>query len=220
MNYKILDQDLKPREVIPKRNNEEEYHKRGYIPHTDAPNLIQSVTFRLADSIPKETLNKLHKALELLPSERATIEKRKKIEFYQDQGLGCCALGHPEVAQKMCDALLHFDNERYKLHAWTIMPNHVHVLFTQKYPLGKILHSWKSFTAKWVLARNKELGLKVPVNKGLWQEEYWDRYIRNEEHFYKAKEYIESNPVKAGLVSTAKDWRYGSVGYSERRDAS
>ncbi len=55
----------------------------------------------------------------------------------------------------VCDALKHFDGERYYLHAWCVMPNHVHVAFEpiDPYELGAIVGSWKSFTAK-VINRN------------------------------------------------------------------
>jgi putative DNA methylase len=66
-------------------------------------------------------------------------------------------LRNPDVAAMVQDAIRYFDGERYKLFAWTIMPNHVHVLIEQVagYPLGDIIHAWKSFTAK---QANKQLG--------------------------------------------------------------
>jgi len=54
------------------------------------------------------------------------------------------------VARLVEQAFLIFDAERYRLHAWTIMPNHVHVLLsvTPGHPLGAIVSSWKRFTAR------------------------------------------------------------------------
>ena len=99
-----------------------------------------------------------------------------------------------------------FDGERYRLHAWTIMPNHVHVLLSilPGMPLGTIVGSWKRFTAREgniVLGRVGEF----------WQADYWDRFIRNEEHFNNAVAYIRENPVKAGLCGRAADWAFGSA---------
>jgi REP element-mobilizing transposase RayT len=87
-----------------------------------------------------------------------------------------------------------WDSQRYELGDWVVMPNHVHVLFR---PLGEhrlpdILQSWKSFTAK---AINKALGRTGSV----WQEDYWDRLIRNERHLHAVQRYIAGNPAKAGL---------------------
>ena len=79
------------------------------------------------------------------------------------------------------------------------MPNHVHVLFQTagSTKLAKVLHSWKSFSAK---ASNRAL-----CRKGeFWQREYYDHLIRNLDEFERAERYIASNPDKAGL----KDWKW------------
>jgi putative transposase len=101
---------------------------------------------------------------------------------------------------------LHFDGERYRLMAWCIMPNHVHVLIetVAAFRLDQVLHSWKSYTAQ---KANEALGRKGPF----WAREYYDRYIRDDQHFADAVAYIEQNPVKAGLVETAAAWRYSSA---------
>jgi putative transposase len=76
--------------------------------------------------------------------------------------MGCCALRHPAVAGVVQETLLHFDGERYRLLAWCIMPNHVHVLMDPQAALGKIVQSWKSYTGRWAMEKNAELGLGVP----------------------------------------------------------
>ncbi|MFI5034301.1 MAG: transposase, partial [Reyranellales bacterium] len=75
-------------------------------------------------------------------------------------------------------------------------------------PLGTIVGSWKRFTAR---QANQKLGRSGPF----WQTEYWDRFIRNEAHFAAAKNYIDQNPVKAGLVNDANLWPYGSARLKE-----
>ena len=104
------------------------------------------------------------------------------------------------------DAFLAFDGQRYRLHAWTIMPNHVHVLFSvmPDVSLGTIVSSWKRFTAR---QANVQLGR----SGAFWQTDYWDRFIRNEAHFAAVEDYIDQNPVKAGLVSDALLWPHGSA---------
>ena len=102
------------------------------------------------------------------------------------------------------------DGDRYRLLAWCIMPNHVHVLIEQLAPLGKILQSWKSFTGRWAMKNKAELGFDVP-SEGLWMREYWDRYIRYEGHFSSVIDYIHRNPVHAGLCATPEDWRWSSA---------
>jgi REP element-mobilizing transposase RayT len=172
----------------------------GNLPNRNKPGLVQSITFRLADSLPKEVLAELDEELENLPEDQQNLERRKKIQYHLDQGAGCCALAHPEMANTMLDALKHHDGDRYELLAWSIMPNHVHVLILTDGSLAKIVQSWKSFTGKWAMKHNRKLKLGVPsVAKQFWQNEYWDRFILSEEHFKNAVLYILDNPDKAGL---------------------
>jgi REP element-mobilizing transposase RayT len=105
-------------------------------------------------------------------------------------------------------ALLHFDRIRYNLLAWVVMPNHVHALaeFTRGHSIAKVLHSWKSFIAH---ETNSLLGRSGP----LFQREYHDRFVRNEEHLRRAIEYIHFNPVKAGLCGVPENWKFSSAGY-------
>nr|WP_249355763.1 transposase [Chloracidobacterium aggregatum] len=86
------------------------------------------------------------------------------------------------------------------------MPNHVHVLVTPLHgnSLSSILHGWKSFTAK---EANRRLGREGPF----WMEEYFDRAIRDENHFRRVVEYIGNNPVKAGLCPEPSAWRWSSA---------
>lgn len=90
------------------------------------------------------------------------------------------------------------------------MPNHLHVLTETRAPLPRIVQSWKSFTGRWALANNAELGFGVP-GKALWMREYWDRYIRDANHFDNVRGYIEGNPVAAGLCRQASDWPWSSA---------
>lgn len=185
------------------------WRSRGYLPHFETREKMQSITFRLADSLPQSKLVELARELEQLPKEQRDLARRKAIEQWLDAGMGCCALGHPAVARVVQDTLLHFDGDRYKLLAWCIMPNHVHVLIFPEAELGEIVQSWKSYTGRWALANNAELGLGVP-GKAFWMREYWDRYIRDKKHYEAVVDYIHNNPVKAGLCTTADNWRWSS----------
>jgi putative transposase len=173
-------------------------HGRGRIPHCDTDETLQSITFRLADSLPREKLALLEQELEHMPEDTRETERRKRIESWLDKGIGCCALAHPEMAKITRDTLLSFNGRKYQLFAWCVMPTHVHVLILQKDSLSRIVQSWKSFTGRWAMANNDRLRLGV-TGKSFWMRGYWDRYIRNEEHFYKVLDYIHNNPVKAGL---------------------
>ena len=181
------------------------WHTRGYVPHFDGGPVPQTVTFRLSDSFPGNRLGEWEEELARMPSTQAERERRRRIEEYLDEGIGSTWLKRPDVAEIVQQTLLHFNGHRYEMHAWTIMPNHVHALLTPRsgHSLSTILHSWKSFTGT---QANKILGRTGPF----WQTEYFDRFVRNAEHFTAAVEYIENNPVKAGLCQAPKEWRFSS----------
>lgn len=175
---------------------------RGYLPHYDQPGLVQSVSFRLGDSLPREKLEEWEQLRHLLTD----AERIRQIETYLDRGSGSCVLRQPECAAIVQDALRHFDGDRYRLIAWCVMPNHVHVLFKSfaGHPLGRLIHSWMTFTAREI---NQQLGRTGP----LWQEDYFDTFIRDDEHQAAEVIYIERNPVNAGLVARAEDWPWSSA---------
>jgi len=184
------------------------WHCRGYLPHFDGGEIHQTVTFRLADSFPAQRLEAWRWELRLLPSIRPSAELRRRVEDYLDFGHGACYLKRPEVAKMVEEALLFFDGQRYQLVAWVVMPNHVHAIFLPLAgcTLTGILHSWKSYTSKVANRILRRAGQ-------FWEEDYFDRYIRDEEHFLAAIAYIEENPVKAGLCVRPADWPYASARY-------
>ena len=182
------------------------WHSRGYLPHFDGGEIAQTVTFRLFDSMPQAVLNQWKEELAQLPPDAFDRERRKRIDAYLDRGYGSCYLRAEHLAQIVQEALLHFDGERYALHAWVVMPNHSHVLFTPKakHDMTEITHSWKSFTAH-------ECNQELQRSGEFWQHESFDRFIRDEKHFANAIAYIQNNPVKAGLCERAEDWQWSSA---------
>lgn len=182
------------------------WHSRGYLPHFEGGSTPQLVTFRLADSLPRELLEQWRAELLSLPDAEAQVEKRRRVEQWLDRGIGNVWLGDAQVAKMMGQALLRFDGQRYQLHAWVVMPNHLHVLFSTRdgWSLSSLMHSWKSFSSK---QANRILGRRGKF----WQEEYYDRYIRDQQHFQRTVEYIEYNPVTAGLCENKLQWRFGSA---------
>ena len=176
---------------------------------------MQSLTFRLHDAVPDAVVQSWRTKLtwvEDLPStDSREVKLRKLISRYEDAGHGACWLRDERIAALVEEALLHFDGLRYRLIAWCIMPNHVHGLVEMfaGWPLARVVHSWKSYTAQranQILARHGEF----------WFREYHDRFIRDDRHFAKAVEYIEQNPVKAKLVGAAERWRWSSA-WSDRK---
>lgn len=177
------------------------WNENGYLPHRDEPGLVQFVTFRLSDAFPEELRSEWEALLELEDDRKRRIE----LEAYLDKGHGECLLKQPKIGGMVEDSLLHFHGERYDLRAWVVMPNHVHLLFQViDVPMSELMDAWKGYTAK---AANKMLGRKGQF----WQEGYWDTYMRDEEQERRARRYIESNPVKARLMASPKDWPWCSA---------
>lgn len=193
----MIDSDYQPRG----------WHSRGYLPHFDAGEVFQSITFRLCDSMPQRLLEKWKREL-ACEVDDFEDRLRYRIEAYRDQGYGACYLLDHRIAKMVQSALLHFDGERYRLSSWVVMPNHVHALAAPclGFSVSSIMHSIKSFTSQ---EANKILGR----NGRFWFEDYFDRYVRNAKHFENAVNYIESNPVRAGLCKFPDDWEFGSARY-------
>lgn len=189
-------------------NNPKGWHSRGYLPHYDNTNVTQFITLRLADSLPAYLIEAWKEELQqqtLLDTDRQ-LTLQRRIERYLDEGTGACYLREPLVARMIETALYYFDESRYRLLSWVIMPNHLHVLLVPNMnrSLSKIVHSLKSYTAH---KANAMLGRQGQF----WFEDYFDRYIRDAKHYDAVVRYIEMNPVKARLCSSPGDWRYGSA---------
>lgn len=97
----------------------------------------------------------------------------------------------PEERTIVVDVIKHFENHRYELPSYVVMDDHVHVLVSilEDLELHQIVHSWKSFSAKRLA---KDSDRMTPV----WQREYFDRMMRNEEELIQKAEYILGNPLK------------------------
>jgi len=123
----------------------------------------------------------------------------KKIEEYFDRGCGECLLKDPRIAEATATALRFWHGKKYRLVAWCIMPNHVHVVLHllpgQK--LAEVVKSWKIHSAR---AANRLLGRSGAV----WEREYYDRLLRREGELDRAVQYVLNNPGKAGL----KNWKW------------
>ena len=176
-----------------------------HLPHWRQDGATYFVTFRLADSIPQEQLRALKRWRAIWESENPeprsdekwhelAREITHKTEVWMDEGYGECVFRHRDLADEMSKSLLHFQNERCLTSCLTVMPNHVHAVMK---PLGgfeleDILESVKRFVSRKV---NSMLGR----SGALWEEESYDRIVRDEEHLFRGIQYIGRNAAKAGL---------------------
>lgn len=180
---------------------------RHHLPHWQQGSVHYFVTWRMADSLPREKLARWNEAKKFwLDKNPPPWDLRTQVEYderfshtiddWLDAGEGACPLADPYLARCIADALLHFDNVRYVMESFVIMPNHVHVLFRliEPHRLENVVKSWKGFAAREI---NRHLQRHGP----LWQEDYWDRMVRDDIHLLKCRDYIRDNPRKAHLTS-------------------
>jgi REP element-mobilizing transposase RayT len=179
------------------------------LPHIQPENSAFFITFRLAGSLPVSLLDRIQdEKLEkmarisksLSPSEyhyqKNNIEKQYFAIF--DDCLhkilsGPIWLEKSEIAQIVTQRLIDDDEARYHLWAFCIMPNHVHILLKQNTNLDKIM---KYIKGKSAVELNKHLQRKGKF----WAEGYFDKAIRDDEHFVRVYNYIKNNALKAGLT--------------------
>jgi putative transposase len=178
------------------------WHSRGYLPHFESREAMQHVTYHLADSLPADVLARFEDELRAVSPKRRDIERVRRIQAWLDAGHGCCVLRERAVAEMIQSSFLHFDGERYRLLAWVVMPNHVHVLFQPLagWTMAKIVASWKSFTGRRIAEYMDRVGWERQLlawhsqgERRVWHREYWDRFMRNERHCERTVAYIHIN---------------------------
>ena len=179
------------------------------LPHWEAAGAIYHVSFHLADSVPQTQLE-AWRAERLRISELAKTEGRpltqdeiellkrvydEHIERYLTSGYGSCHLRRPEVGEALKKTICQANGEKYALHEWCIMPNHVHIIvggFTDLAPIRDILQIWKSASAhrmNRILERTGEV----------WHRDAYTRIIRDRDEYSHQMSYVWNNPELAGL---------------------
>lgn len=182
-------------------------------PHWSQAGAVVFVTFRTADSIPKEVLSRWEREKnawmrrhgmptdlqwsDFLPQLDKTLQGKFRREFnrcresFLDTCHGRCVLKDPRLASIVDDSLMHFDGDRYRMGDFVIMPNHVHLLADPE-SMRKQFDSWTHFTAVQI---NRAIGLKGHF----WQQEPFDHLVRSVEQYEYLRKYIAENPAKAQL---------------------
>jgi REP element-mobilizing transposase RayT len=214
VNFQLRADGIPPDQSNPLRSG---VHSRGYLPHVKREGASYFVTFRLADSLPREVLLRYEQehaqAVRRLSTnatreaaEEINRELRRKIERYLDQGHGECLLRRPEIADITAEALLYYRGQQYLLDEWVVMPNHVHLVLWPKpnFTLSEILKGRKR-----QISRQANLALGR-TGETFWQRESYDHWIRNDEEKSRIRRYIRMNPVKAGLCKAPEEWKWSS----------
>ncbi len=212
-----------------------EFFFRRRLPHFQPDNATFFVTFRLAGSLPRNVLERFKAEqveakkriaqlaregkTDLFKQARAEQESRYfgRFDAWLDRSTsGDRWLSNPRIAQAVYDAILIRDGHQYELICFTIMPNHVHMVFTltdaqlkrpqnrrvsSKYILSPLLESLKRYTAgqaNKILERTGQF----------WQHESYDHVVRDQKELRRIIRYVMNNPLKAGLVKVAEDWKW------------
>jgi REP element-mobilizing transposase RayT len=198
------------------------YYYSHNLPHLFDINKPVFVTYRLRFTMPKSILDELIKRKIEWFDEIKSLEYKEKQQYIAEQNNVFFTwydeliakseeipnfLHRPDIRDIISASFRFFDNQRYQLLAYCIMPNHVHVLMypvTQAngdiYSTAHITYTWKRFTANQI---NKILNREG----SLWQRESYDHLVKNEKELYHTLTYIIDNPVKAGLSLSWDEWQ-------------
>ena len=195
-------------------------------PHWSQAGVIVFITFRTADSISSDVLKRwdrercdwLHR-LGLLGGsdsnwrgviDKLTAQQRQQFnrhfnrmrEMHLDECWGACVLQKPKLSQKVADSLMYFDNERYRMGDFVVMPNHVHLLaaFPTEEAMEKQCVSWMHYTAH-------EINLAMGSSGHFWDGDPFDHLVRSPEQYDYLRRYVLDNPTKARLKAGEYHYR-------------
>jgi REP element-mobilizing transposase RayT len=201
---------------------------RRNLPHLHREGFPLFITFRLANSLPAEILHKIKldrdhdmKAISSRSRNRIYEIEQKHFNHY-DEWLGRCTTGplwlsEKKIADIVSKKILEEHDLRYKLFAYCIMPNHIHMLIehtlnnmayhrgkSAKYPVTETLRLLKGSTSR-------ECNLALGRNGQFWHQESYDHIVRDKAELARIVKYILNNPVQAGLVKEWGDWKFTYV---------
>jgi putative transposase len=196
--------------------------KRSYqrhLPHQVPEGFPIFLTWNLKAAIPKHVVEELRQEKERLekkPPRAGETASAKKIRvskmmfamtdrFLDRATDGPMHLKDPEAAKIVEDSILFGVSQRYDLFAWCVMANHVHVLITPHWEMEDITQGIKGYTAYQIN------GLQKARGRVFWQDESYDHWARDEAEMLRIIEYIENNPVVAGLCRCSEDWPWSSA---------
>jgi REP-associated tyrosine transposase len=208
---------------------------RRHLPHQIPDSVPLFLTWNLKGALPPNVIQRLEQERRRLEREppqlgesvRQRALRHGKLIFARADELldSACAgplhLREPACAEIVQNAILFGATERYELLAWCVMANHVHVLLTPIWELAKVTQGLKGFTA-WKINQlrvgqafqpdlNKASQAGKPDLRTFWQDESFDHWVRDEDELLRIAQYIENNPVKAGLCQFPHDWPWSSA---------
>lgn len=177
------------------------YYERN-LPHWQPPAQHLFVTWRLSGSLPLKVIQALKAKRGRKPGEQF-----RDFDTHLDGAtFGPSWMNDGRIADLVHAAIQEVnDGQSCRMHAFVVMPNHVHCLLDAGSELKAITRKLKGRTAR---AANL---LLRRTGKSFWQDESFDHWIRSSAEFERVRMYIEQNPVKAGLVKRPEQWKWSSA---------
>ena len=210
--------------------------RRRRMPHWDVDGKPYFVTGCLEGSLASKGLERIHafrEDLERRPCPEAMSQddwEHKKhsllfgfVDKLLDHESPVHSLDDPEQAEVVFNAFLHFADERYELFAFVVMPSHHHWVFLpNEYWSAKILQENRSKkgivrTPREIICHSVQSYTGTMCNRvretsgSYWQQETFDHWVRDEAELIRIINYIENNPVSAGLVARPEEWKWSSA---------
>lgn len=186
------------------------YHR--HLPHWRQDGATYFVTFNLADAVPANKQREIRATREEWErnhppprDEQTWVDYARTVfrnaERVMDAGYGRCWFQQSEYAEELDRSLRHFHGKRYELGCFVIMANHGHLIMRplEGFDLEKELGAIKRTTARFINEKERRSGSSSRPAESLWQQESYDRIIRDEEHLWRVLQYIGRNPAKAGI---------------------
>ena len=196
-------------------------HSRGVLHHLKREGASYFVTFRLAGTLPQDVLLRFKAERDAIMAQARAAKRpltwqeqeelfrwySSRVDKYLDAGHGDCWMRRAEIAAVVAGAIKFHANERFDLHAWVVMPNHVHAMLRPRpdWTLSEILKSWKGFSAR---EANRILNR---TGTTFWHVESFDHAIRDEDDLHRCCSYTTANPASAGLCKQPEDWKWSSA---------
>jgi REP element-mobilizing transposase RayT len=178
-----------------------------HLPHWRREGATYFVTFRLNDALPPDALKELRQLRfdwELKCPQPRTEKQwedyaravTQKSETFLDQSYGSCLFRKLENAELLRKALTHYQTTRCFVSCLNVMPNHAHAIMKphKGFPLEQTLKLIKGYVSRVINVKSQTAG-------SLWEQESYDRIVRDCQHLDKVIQYIGRNGVSARLPS-------------------
>jgi hypothetical protein len=187
---------------------------RGQLPHWEVAEGRYFVTIQLDGAIPQQGQERIHalaQSYDTLPEHdaegRFKLQRRiyAEMESWLDRVEYATHLQDPAIAQMVIDAIAFRHGKVWNMLEYVVMPSHLHLFFELlQEGLKDTLEQFKRWTG------HQAAKLMHLPSQRFWQDEWFDHCSRSDEEDEKIIEYIRRNPVKAKLVTSYRDWPYGS----------